>query len=446
MSSETPSEQPKGSSRTVMTLIAVVVIAAAAFFGVQYYNNTQAELAAQAEMEAKAAAEAKAAEEAAKAEAEKAAQMAKEAEEKAKMEAEKAAMEAEKAAKEAEEKAKMEAEKAAQMAKEAEEKAAKMAEEAAAAAAKASAIPAIIYDLGGKFDKSFNEAGYNGATGWSEETGTEFLDLELQNDAQREQALRQFARRGASPIVVPGFSWGAALEKVAPEFPDTDFAIIDMVVDAPNVRSVVFNEHTGSYLVGALAALKSETGKVGFVGGMDIPLIHKFYCGYAQGAKAVNPDIEVYENYTGTTPAAWNDPVTAGELAKAAFNRGADVVYAAAGGSGIGVLQAAADEGKFSIGVDSNQNYIQPGSVLTSMVKKVDVAVADAFQDGADGAFTYGFEVMGLENGGVGYALDEHNEALITDEMKAAVEDLKAKIIAGEIVVHDYTSDGSCPV
>lgn len=313
-------------------------------------------------------------------------------------------------------------------------------------AGSALADPAIIYDLGGKFDKSFNEAGYNGATEWSKKTGTPFLDLELQNDAQREQALRQFARRGANPIVVPGFSWGAALEKVAPEFPDINFAIIDMVVDAPNVRSVVFNEHTGSFLVGALAALKSETGKVGFVGGMDIPLIHKFYCGYAQGAKAINPDIEVYENYTGTTPAAWNDPVTAGELAKASFDRGADVVYAAAGGSGIGVLQAAADAGKFSIGVDSNQNYIQPGSVLTSMVKRVDVAVAAAFQDQMDGNWTSGFQVMGLANDGVGYAIDEHNEALITDEMKARVEELSAKIQSGEIVVHDYTTDSTCPV
>ena len=170
------------------------------------------------------------------------------------------------------------------------------------------AEPAIIYDLGGKFDKSFNESAFNGATNWSEETGIGFQDLELQNDAQREQALRQFARRGANPIVVPGFSWAAALEKVAAEFPDTNFAIIDMVVDAPNVRSVVFSEHEGSYLVGALAAMKSETGKIGFVGGMDIPLIHKFYCGYAQGAVAVNTDIELFENYTGTTPAAWNDP------------------------------------------------------------------------------------------------------------------------------------------
>ncbi|HHB83311.1 MAG TPA: BMP family ABC transporter substrate-binding protein [Devosia sp.] len=312
-------------------------------------------------------------------------------------------------------------------------------------AGSAMAEPAIIYDLGGKFDKSFNESAYNGATGWAEETGMSFQDIELQADAQREQALRQFARRGSNPVVVAGFSWASALEKVAAEFPDTNFAIVDMVVDAPNVRSVVFNEHEGSFLVGALAAMKSETGKIGFVGGMDIPLIHKFYCGYAQGAQTINPDIEVFENYTGTTPAAWNDPITAGELAKAAFARGADVIYAAAGGSGLGVLQAAADEGKFSIGVDANQNYIQPGSVLTSMLKQVDVAVANAFTDGTTGEWTSGLNVMGLANGGVGWALDEYNADLITDEMKATVEDLTAKIISGEIVVHNYLDDNTCP-
>ncbi len=308
------------------------------------------------------------------------------------------------------------------------------------------AEPAIIYDLGGKFDKSFNEGAYNGATEWSKRTGLPFQDLELQNDAQREQALRQFARRGANPIVVPGFSWAAALKKVAAEFPKTNFAIIDMVVNAPNVRSIVFSEQEGSYLVGALAAMKSQTGKIGFVGGMDIPLIHKFYCGYAQGARAMNPKIQLFESYTGTTPAAWNDPVTAGELAKADFAQGADVVYAAAGASGLGVLQAAADAGKFAIGVDSNQDYLQPGSVLTSMLKRVDVAVGKAFSDQTEGKWTSGVQVLGLKQGGVGWSLDKYNAKLITPEMKAAVDDLSAKIQSGKIVVHDYTTDSTCPV
>ena len=309
------------------------------------------------------------------------------------------------------------------------------------------ADPAVIYDLGGKFDKSFNEAAYNGAEAWKAATGGTYLDLELQNDAQREQALRRFAGQGANPIVMAGFSWTAALTTVAPEFPDTNFVVIDTVVDAPNVQSIIFDEHTGSFLVGALAALKSETGTVGFVGGMDVPLIHKFYCGYAQGAKAVNPDITVIENYTGTTPAAWNDPVTAGELTKAAIDAGADVIFAAAGGSGLGVLQAAKDAGKFSIGVDSNQNYLQPGSVLTSMLKRVDVAVQTALTEaGDDATFKPGLLVMGLAQEGVGYSLDEHNASLITDEMKAKVDELSAQIQAGTITVHDYMTDSTCPL
>ncbi len=308
------------------------------------------------------------------------------------------------------------------------------------------ADPAIIYDLGGKFDKSFNEAAYNGAEAWKAQSGGSYVDLELQNDAQREQALRRFASQGANPIVMAGFSWGTALGTVAGEFPDTNFVVIDAVVDAPNVQSIIFDEHTGSFLVGALAALKSETGTVGFVGGMDVPIIHKFYCGYAQGAKAVNADVKLIENYTGTTPAAWNDPVTAGELTKAQFDAGADVVFAAAGGSGLGVLQAAADAGKFSIGVDSNQNYLHPGSVLTSMLKRVDVAVTTAMTEaGDDATFKPGIVVLGLAQDGVGYALDDNNASLITDDMKTQVEDLKAKVIAGEITVHDYTTDNTCP-
>ena len=180
------------------------------------------------------------------------------------------------------------------------------------------------------------------------------------------------------------------METVAPEFPDTDFVIIDMVVDQPNVRSVVFNEHEGSYLVGVLAAMASETGKVGFVGGMDIPLIRKFACGYVQGVKAANPDAEVFQNMTGTTGAAWNDPVKGGELAKSQIDRGADVVYHAAGGTGVGVLQAAADAGKLGIGVDSNQNHLHPGHVLTSMLKRVDNAVYDAMMDVQNGEWTVG--------------------------------------------------------
>ncbi|MEL6587317.1 MAG: BMP family ABC transporter substrate-binding protein, partial [Pseudomonadota bacterium] len=237
----------------------------------------------------------------------------------------------------------------------------------------------------------------------------------------------------------------STLDVVAPDYPDTDFVIVDMVVDQPNVKSVVFSEHEGSYLVGMMAAMASESGTVSFVGGMDVPLISKFACGYAQGVKSVNADANVIVNMTGTTPSAWNDPVKGAELTRSQISQGSDVVFAAAGGTGIGVLQAAADEGILSVGVDSNQNYLHPGKVLTSMVKRVDNAVYDAFTAAVNGELETGITVMGLENEGVGFALDENNESLVSAEMTAAVEEAKAKIIAGEIDVHDYLSDNSCP-
>jgi basic membrane protein A len=309
------------------------------------------------------------------------------------------------------------------------------------------ADPALIYDLGGKFDKSFNEAAFNGAERYAAETGGSYRDVEMQSEAQREQALRRFAEAGFNPVITTGFSMATPIANVAPDYPDTKFVTIDGFVDPgehPNVLSILFAEHEGSYLVGMMAAMASETGTVGFVGGMDIPLIRKFACGYAQGVKAVNPDAEVIANMTGTTPAAWNDPTRGGELARAQKSQGADVIYAAAGGTGLGVLQTAADEGIFSIGVDSNQNYLYPGSVLTSMLKRVDVAVYDAMVAGED--LETGVKALGLAEEGVGYALDENNEALVSAEMKAAVDEARAAIIAGEITVHDYSSDDSCPV
>ena len=305
--------------------------------------------------------------------------------------------------------------------------------------------PAVVYDLGGKFDKSFNEAAYNGAEMFKKETGIDYRDFELQNDSQREQAIRNFARRGMNLIIGIGFAQANAIEEVAKEFPDLKFAIIDMVVDLPNVRSIVFKEQEGSYLVGLLAAMASESGKIGFVGGMDIPLIRRFQCGYAQGAKSVNDSIDVLRNMTGTTGAAWNDPVKGSELAQSQFDQGADVVYHAAGATGIGVLQAAADAGKLGIGVDSNQNGLHPGSVLTSMLKRVDIAVLKAMMDAKDGKWSNGVVVLGLAEDGVGWALDDNNKALITDEMKAAVEKAKADIVSGSVTVHDYMADNACP-
>ncbi len=310
---------------------------------------------------------------------------------------------------------------------------------AMAASFAAMAEPAIIYDLGGKFDKSFNEAAYTGMQKWAKESGKKYLEFEVTNESQREQSVRRMAEKGASPIISVGFSQASAVEKVAKEFPKLNFVIVDMVVDLPNVQSVVFKEQEGSFLVGAMAALASKTGKVGFVGGMDIPLIRKFECGYEQGAKYANPKAEVFQNMTGTTGAAWNDPARGGELAKAQFAKGADVVFAAAGGTGTGVYQAAKDSGKLAIGVDSNQNHLQPGTMLTSMLKRVDVAVFNVSK-----TFKPGITVLGLKEGGVDYAMDEHNAKLVSADMKKKVEAAKADIISGKIKVADYMADNAC--
>ncbi|HCX80530.1 MAG: BMP family ABC transporter substrate-binding protein [Curvibacter sp. RIFCSPHIGHO2_12_FULL_63_18] len=301
------------------------------------------------------------------------------------------------------------------------------------------ADPAVVFDMGGKFDKSFNEAAYTGIEKWKKETGKKYLSFEITNESQREQAIRRMAERGASPIIGIGFGQASSIEKVAKEFPKLQFAIIDMVVDLPNVQSVVFKEQEGSFLVGAMAAMASKTGKVGFVGGMDIPLIRKFECGYKQGAMWANPKAEMIGNMTGTTGAAWNDPARGGELAKAQFSQGVDVVFAAAGGTGIGVYQAAKDSGKFAIGVDSNQNHIQPGTMLTSMLKRVDVAVYNVAK-----GHKAGISVLGLKEGGVDYAVDANNAKLVTADMKKKVEAAKADIISGKIKVADFMADNAC--
>ena len=301
------------------------------------------------------------------------------------------------------------------------------------------AEPAIVFDMGGKFDKSFNEAAYRGIEQWKKETGKQYLDFEISNESQREQAIRRMAERGASPIIGIGFGQASSIEKVAKDFPKLQFAIIDMVVDAPNVQSVVFKDQEGSYLAGMLAAMASKSGKVGFIGGMDIPLIRKFQCGYEQGAKHANAKVEVTSNMTGTTPSAWNDPTRGSELAKAQFAKGVDVVFAAAGGTGVGVYQATKDAGKLAIGVDSNQNHLHPGTMLTSMVKRVDLAVYTLAKKTNPGV-----TVLGLKEGGVDYAMDQHNAKLVSADMKTKVDAAKADIIAGKIKVADYMADSTC--
>jgi len=308
----------------------------------------------------------------------------------------------------------------------------------AARAAEAAFAPAIVYDFGGKFDRSFNQSASEGAEKFKKETGVAYREFEISNAAQREQALAQLAKRGATIIVAVGFTQASAVEKVAKRFPAVKFTIIDATVNLPNVQSVNFREQESSYLCGMAAALVSKSGKIGFVGGMDIPLIRKFALGYVEGAKSVNPAIEVFQNMTGTTPAAWGDPTKGAELARSQFGRGADVIFHAAGATGLGVMQAAKDAGKLSIGCDSNQNYLHPGGVLTSAVKAVNVAVHKTFLDAKNGTWRSGPVWLGLAENGVGFALDEFNRKLITPEIEARLNRARDDIVAGKITVSEY--------
>ena len=313
-------------------------------------------------------------------------------------------------------------------------------------------VMGINFDAGGKFDKSFNEGTWNGFNKAIEELKADGLDVEsIEFEGTPDtfaQGLRQMAENGADLVVAPGFSQVDAIRQTAAEFPDTNFVSLDGFSDSPaaNELYVSFAEHQGSYLVGYIAGSLSQTGVVGFVGGMDIPLIRRFGCGYAQGVKAAKADAKVIQNMTGDTGAAWNDPVKGGEITKGQMSQGADVVFAAAGGTGLGVLQAAADGGALSIGVDANQNHLHPGKVLTSMLKRVDVAVYNVMKSGKDGAFKPGIQELGLAEDGVGYAVDDNNKALITAEMTTAVEKARADIISGAVKVHDYMADNKCPV
>ena len=306
--------------------------------------------------------------------------------------------------------------------------------------------PAVIYDMGGKFDKSFNEGVWNGVKKFTDETGVSVMEFEVTNETQREQAMRRMAERGATVILGVGFAQADAIAKVSAEFPEKQFSIIDVSwLDSPNLRQYAFKEHEGSYLVGVAAAKASKTNKVGFVGGMDIPLIRKFACGYVGGVKSVTGNADIYQNMTGTTPSAWNDPAKGAELAKSQIDRGADVVYHAAGGTGIGVIQAAADAGKLAIGVDSNQNGLAPGAVLTSMLKRVDVAAYETFKDAMDGNFSSGVKILGIAEGGVDWAEDSNNAPLITADIKSAIEAARADILSGKVSVHNYETTSSCP-
>jgi basic membrane protein A and related proteins len=304
--------------------------------------------------------------------------------------------------------------------------------------------PAYVYAMGGKFDRSFSEALYRGAERFKAATGIPYVDFEVSRETQFEQAYRHFAARGRDPIVGVGFSQTDAVKRVARAYPKTKFVLIDGNIHMPNVLSVEFKEEEGSFLVGVLAAMASKTHKLGFVGGMDVPLIRRFACGYGQGIKYADPKAQLFQNMTGATPEAWTNPARGAEIAREQFDRGVDVVYAAAGTTGMGVLQAAADRGQLAIGVDSNQNYMHPGTMLTSMVKRVDVAAFNAASAEMHGTWQPGHVVLGLKEGGVDWAYDRYNKKLITPAMKAKVDRAKADIVSGKIKVHDYESDGRC--
>ncbi len=307
-------------------------------------------------------------------------------------------------------------------------------------------VPAIVYSVGGKFDGSFNESAFAGVTRFKNETGSDVREFEIARDAQSLQAMRNFAGRGFAPIVAIGFNQAGAIHKAAEEYPANKFAIIDMVIDAPNVASYVFREQEGAYIAGVLAAMATKSGTIGFVGGMDIPIIRRFLCGYRAGAASVSGDVKVVFNMAGDTPAAFVDPARGNELARAQIDQGADVIIQAAGGTGIGVLQAASDAGILGIGTDSNQNALYPGHVLTSIRKRVDNAVFESFLAVREGRFRPGVRVLGVADGGMDWVLDKNNASLITSEMKAAAEAAVADISAGRIKVHDVVSDGPCPL
>ena len=341
----------------------------------------------------------------------------------------------------------------------------------------------ITFDAGGKFDGSFNEGTWNGLSEAVAELRDEgllidILEFEGTPDTSA-QGQRQIASQGAELILAPGFLQADAVTATSQEFPETSFVLIDAVAENPNVRSVLFKEHEGSYLVGYIAGSLTQTGTVGFVGGMDIPLIRAFDLGYQEGVTAACPECEVISNYVGVTPAAWNDPARAKELATTQRAQGADIIYAAAGASGNGVIDfvnqtmcfgggdresplaaqlesvdvsdayASNCEGQkplFFIGVDSNQNPRgdtdgNPATLnhgLTSMLKRVDTAAYNAALDVANGEFEGGVQTLGLAEDGVGYAMDEFNGALIPESLVTELDAVRQQIIDGEIVVTDF--------
>jgi basic membrane protein A and related proteins len=310
----------------------------------------------------------------------------------------------------------------------------------------------IVFDIGGKNDRSFNAAAWEGVQRARRELPVCVYDVEPGNPTSIEPAMRAFAEKNFDLVIGVGFAQGPIMQKVAMDFPNQNFAIVDGVIfdkdgktPLKNVASLLFREHEGSYLVGMIAASKSKSGVLGFLGGMDIPLIHRFAKGYEEGAKAVNPNARIVTNYVGVTDSAWNNPGKGKELALSQIEKGADVIFTAAGNSGLGAFDAVEQYGRnsqgeanrFVIGVDSNQNGVKPGFVLTSMVKRVDNAVYDAVKEVLEGRFKGGFHSFGLDKDGVAYATDNYNQTLIPQEVIQKAEEAKTRIISGDIKVTD---------
>lgn len=296
----------------------------------------------------------------------------------------------------------------------------------------------LVLDRGGKDDRSFNASAYAGARKAERELGIELKVVEATDNNALETLHRSFARRDTDLIIGVGFAQATTVSKVAKQFPKINFMIVDAIVDAPNVRSIQFAEHEGSFLMGWIAAKKSTTNRIGFLGGMDIPLIRRFDQGYRAGAKAANTKINVVTNFIGISGEAWNNPARAKQLALTMYRGGSDVIFVAAGASGTGAFDAAEETKKFAIGVDSNQNDIKPGFILTSMLKRVDVAVFGAIEDAKLGRFTSGTKVFDLANGGIDVAFDQHNQKLFTSEDRQQIDKIRKEIIGKKIKVPDY--------
>lgn len=296
----------------------------------------------------------------------------------------------------------------------------------------------MVFDAAGKDDLSFNTNAWRGSMRAAEEFGVIVKDIEPGEPSMIEPAIRTLAEQKFDLIVGVGFANAPYIEKVAKEFPDIHFVIVDTRIEGPNVASLLFEEHEGAFLVGMAAGLMTKTNKIGFVGGMNIPIIHRYYMGYESGAKYVNPGIEVFESYAGVTMNAWNDPTKGKEMALSHINRGADIIFAAAGATGLGAFAAVDEQNKMIIGCDANQNNLKPGKVLTSMLKRLDVAVYQMIKESFQDSFRAGDHIFRLENDGIGYAVDEYNKNLLPAEVIAKMEEAKKAIIAGTLKAPDY--------